>query len=661
MSDLLWQPSAQQIAQTNITQFVAFIKDRFATDLPDYPALYDWSISQPAKFWEAVWEFGGVISSSPYTQIVDDVLKLPGAEWFSGAKLNFAENLLRGANDEQLKDKPALVFRGENGARTSVTFSELYQKVSSLQQALSSYGVSVGDRVAAFMPNTIETIIGMLASASLGAIWSSCSPDFGLNGVLDRFGQIEPKVLIAVDGYFYGGKTIDTMPRIQEIVKKISSLQKVLVVPFAGSNSTTDSAPNLDGLKNAALFTTELAEFEPKEITFEQLPFSHPLYVMYSSGTTGVPKCIVHSAGGTLLQHIKEHMLHTDVKPDDTLFYFTTCGWMMWNWLVSGLAMGATLVLFDGSPFHPEPSILMDIADEEGISIFGTSAKYIAALEKAGVKPKESHKLDRLKAILSTGSPLAHEGFDYVYRDIKADVCLSSISGGTDIVSCFALGNPVLPVYRGELQCRGLGMAVEILNDEGESVVEEKGELVCTKAFPSCPIGFWNDPENKKFHSAYFESFSGIWAHGDYGEITEHGGVIIYGRSDAVLNPGGVRIGTAEIYRQVEKIDSVLESIAVGQDWDSDVRVILFVRLKEGVTLDDALVTEIKQVIRKNTTPRHVPAKVIQVADIPRTISGKIVELAVRNVIHGRPVKNTDALANPKALALFEDLIELET
>ena len=571
---------------------------------------------------------------------------MPSAHWFPGATLNFAEHLLR-RRDEH----PALLAIGEDGSREQLSYAELAAHVAGLQQSLKAAGVGVGDRVAAFMPNTWQTVVGMLATASLGATWSSCSPDFGTQGVIDRFGQIEPKVLIAAAGYRYAGKNLDLTTKLNEILERLPSLAQLVVVPYSRPEAQAD-----DFCTNACVALWQDFYQTGGEPQFTPVAFEQPLYILYSSGTTGVPKCIVHGVGGTLLQHVKELGLHTDLTADDTLFYYTTCGWMMWNWLVSGLALGASLVLFDGSPFHPGAERLIDLIDAENISLFGTSAKFIAALEKAGAKPRETHRLSHLKAILSTGSPLAHESFEYVYRDIKADLCLSSISGGTDIVSCFALGNPTLPVWRGELQCKGLGMDVQAWNDEGRAVTGEKGELVCARHFPSMPVGFWNDEAGEKFHAAYFASFPGVWAHGDYAEITEHGGLVIHGRSDAVLNPGGVRIGTAEIYRQVEKVPQVLESIAIGQDWDGDVRVVLFVRLREGVVLDDALQAEIRQVIRANTTPRHVPAKIIQVADIPRTISGKIVELAVRNVVHGRPVKNTDALANPQALELFRDL-----
>ncbi len=650
MNTPLWTPSASRIVTTRMDGFRRFINQRHGLDLADYPALHAWSVSEREAFWQAIVEAFDIRFAQAPRAVLEEGPAMPSAHWFPGATLNFAEHLLR-RRDEH----PAIVAIGEDGSREQLSYAQLATHVAGLQRSLRAAGVGIGDRVAAFMPNTWQTLVGMLATASLGATWSSCSPDFGTQGVIDRFGQIEPKVLIACAGYRYAGKNLDLTGKLNEILTHLPTLQQLVVVPYANTACKADDFKT--EAKVACWDDFYQAEGEP---TFTSVPFAHPLYILYSSGTTGVPKCIVHGAGGTLLQHVKELGLHSDVGPSDTLFYYTTCGWMMWNWLVSGLALGATLVLYDGSPFHPEPTRLIDLIDAEDISVFGTSAKFIAALEKAGAKPRETHELRRLKAILSTGSPLAHESFDYVYRDIKADVCLSSISGGTDIVSCFALGNPVSPVYRGEIQCKGLGMDVQVWDDAGKAVVGEKGELVCARHFTSMPVGFWNDADGEKFRSAYFETFPGVWAHGDYAEQTPTGGLIIHGRSDAVLNPGGVRIGTAEIYRQVEKVEQVLESIAIGQEWDGDVRVVLFVRLRDGVTLDEALQKQICQVIRANTTPRHVPARIIAVADIPRTISGKIVELVVRNVVHGKPVKNTDALANPQALELFRDLPQLQ-
>ena len=649
MKNCLWEPSAARIQRSQLSQFLQQLDREQQCQFDNYADLHRWSVESPEAFWQSVWDFCDIRASQTSDQVLVDGNQFPGARWFPDARLNFAENLLRNRSD-----KTALISRLENGRRETISYAGLYQQVSQLAQALRNAGVGRGDRVAGFMPNISETVIAMLASASIGAVWSSCSPDFGINGVMDRFGQIQPKVLFACDGYFYGGKTLDSLPRVSQIKAQISSIETLIIVPVSRT------AEEISLPEGATLWAETLAAYSPNDIEFEQLPFDHPLYIMYSSGTTGVPKCIVHSAGGSLIQHMKEHRLHTDLGSEDTLFYFSTCGWMMWNWLVSGLACEATLVLYDGSPFYPQPQSLMDMADEEGISIFGTSAKYIEALQKAGVKPAESHQLSALKAVLSTGSPLSDESFRYVYRHIKPDICLSSISGGTDILSCFVLGNPCLPVYEGEIQCLGLGMAVEVWDDDGNAVVGEKGEMVCTRPFPSAPIGFWNDPDNAKYRAAYFDTYPNVWAHGDYGEITEHGGMIIHGRSDAVLNPGGVRIGTAEIYRQVEKVADVVDSICIGQQYQGDVRVVLFVVLREGCTLDDSLRNTIRNTIRQETTPRHVPAKIIAVADIPRTISGKIVELAVRDVVHGKTVKNVDALANPDALALFKDLPELQ-
>lgn len=651
MDKPLWTPSPVRIAATRMDAFRRQVCQREGLDLPDYPALHAWSVDRREAFWQAIVEFFDIRFSTPPMAVLQEDAAMPSARWFPGATLNFAEHLLR-----RRDQRPALVAIGEDGSRVQLTYAGLASHVAGLQRSLKALGVGVGDRVAAFMPNTWQTVVGMLAATSLGATWSSCSPDFGTQGVIDRFGQIEPRVLIAAAGYRYAGKNLDLTAKLNEILERMPWLEQLVVVPY----SRPEARPADFTTRARVALWDDL--YQPGgEPDFTPVPFDQPLYILYSSGTTGVPKCIVHGVGGTLLQHVKEHGLHCDLTASDTLFYFTTCGWMMWNWLVSGLALGATLVLYDGSPFHPGPERLMDLIDAEGISIFGTSAKYLAALEKAGIKPRQNHRLERLKALLSTGSPLSHESFEFVYREIKDELCLSSISGGTDIVSCFALGNPVLPVWRGELQCKGLGMDTQVWNEDGRRVFGEKGELVCARHFPSMPVGFWNDPDGAKFRAAYFETFPGVWAHGDYAEETAHGGLVIHGRSDAVLNPGGVRIGTAEIYRQVEKVEEVLESIAIGQDWQGDVRVVLFVRLRDGAVLDDALRERIRQVIRANTTPRHVPAKIIAVADIPRTLSGKIVELAVRNVVHGKPVKNTDALANPQALELYRDLEELKS
>ena len=642
----LWQPSPDRIADSNLTRFIALVNEQCGTTIDDYAALYKWSVKDPVAFWPLLWRFCGVKANREWDSVLIDGDKMPGARWFEGSRLNFAENLLSRRDEET-----AIIFYGENGDRRALTYAELYRAVAGVAAALRAHGIVPGDRVAGFLPNIPESIVAMLATTSIGAIWSSCSPDFGINGVLDRFGQIAPRILFTADGYLYNGKRIDSLARVAEVAREIESIERIVVVPFF------DSVPDISKLPAAELI--DGFSKDDDEIDFEALPFDHPVYVMYSSGTTGIPKCIVHGAGGTLLQHLKEHQIHSDLKAGERLFYFTSCGWMMWNWLVSGLASGATVVLFDGSPFHPDPGALWRMAEAERVNVFGTSAKYLAAVQKAGFEPGSRIDLSALRAILSTGSPLAPESFDFVYQHIKADLQLSSISGGTDIMACFAIGNPILPVYRGELQCLPLGMQTEIFDEAGNSVRGHKGELVCTAPFPSMPVGFWNDPDGKKYHSAYFDRFPNTWCHGDYAELTEHGGMIIFGRSDAVLNPGGVRIGTAEIYRQVEKLDDVVESIAIGQNWMDDVRVVLFVRLREGITLDDELQQRIRKVIRENTTPRHVPAKIIAVADIPRTISGKIVELAVRKVIHGEAVENTDALANPEALENFRNISEL--
>ena len=641
----IWTPSLFRIADANLTRFMSIAADRGAP-LTDYGALHDWSVSEPAAFWQALWDFSGVIGEQGSGATLENGDRMPGARWFAGARLNFAENLLRGADTE-----PAIIFRNERGDRLEINWCGLRADVARVAAGLRADGVAPGDVVAGFLPNLPEAVISMLATASIGAIWTSCSPDFGIQGVLDRFGQVKPKVLFTADGYFYAGKTVDSLAPIASAIEQLPSVARVVVVPYVQSKSGTAVHSR----------STRFADYGERgaPAAFARLPFDHPLYVLYSSGTTGAPKCIVHGAGGTLLQHLKEHLLHTDLKPGDRLFFFTTCGWMMWNWLASALASRATIVLYDGSPLHPGPGELWTMAADEAVTVFGTSPRYLAAIEKAGYKPRERHGLAVLRTVLSTGSPLGPEQYDFVAAAIGPDIQLASISGGTDIVSCFALGNPLLPVYRGELQCRGLGMRVEVWDDAGRPVTGEKGELVCTAPFPSMPVGFWNDPGGARYHAAYFERFPGVWHHGDYALLTPRGGLVILGRSDAVLNPGGVRIGTAEIYRQVETLDEVLESVVVGQDIGHDVRVVLFVRLREGLTLDDPLRERIRRQIRANTTPRHVPAKIVQVPEIPRTISGKVVELAVRETIHGRPVKNTDALANPAALAHFRDLPDL--
>ena len=649
MDQPLWSPDQARVAAANLTQFRELAARHSGNTIDDYATLHRWSVDHPEQFWNLLWDDGGVIAARRGERVLVDGERMPGARWFPDARLNFAENLLRRRDDSD-----AILFHGEQQVRRRLSHRELYDGVSRLAQALAALGVGEGDRVAGYLPNMPEAVMAMLAATSLGAIWSSCSPDFGVNGVVDRFGQIEPKVLFTAEGYFYNGKQFDCLEKVGEILERIPSLEQVVVVPY------TRETFDLSALRCGVALDDFVADFTAGQITFRQLPFDHPLYIMFSSGTTGVPKCIVHGAGGTLLQHLKEHRLHCDIQPGDRLFYFTTCGWMMWNWLVSGLAAGATLLLYDGSPFHPDGNVLFDYAETERMTLFGTSAKYIDALAKAGLTPGDDHDLASLRTLCSTGSPLVPEAFDYVYASIKQDLCLSSISGGTDIISCFALGNPVLPVWRGELQCRGLGMRVEVWNDAGQPVRGEKGELVCTAPFPSMPVGFWNDPDGSKYQAAYFERFPGVWCHGDYVELTEHDGLVIYGRSDAVLNPGGVRIGTAEIYRQVERLDEVVEGLVIGQEWQGDVRVVLFVQLRDGLTLDATLVDRIKRQIRDNTTPRHVPARVVQVTQIPRTKSGKIVELAVREVVHNRPVKNREALANPEALAEFADRPELQ-
>ena len=651
----LWKPTKKRVEHSNIKAFITHVNNKNIqkkhwVKINSSHDLYDWSIQESAHFWGEIWTFCDIKATRKGKKVLLASNKMSGAQWFPDARLNYAQNLLVRNDDHE-----AIVFQGEDRVSNRLTYAQLQDAVSITAQALRLEGVRKGDRVAAFLPNLPDTIIFMLAATSIGAIWSSCSPDFGTQGVLDRFGQIEPKILIGVDGYFYNGKEIDTLAKLGEIAHSLKTVKKVIVVPYTKSRS------DITMIRNAVHLSDFVGRLTPKRIQFEQVPFNHPLFIMFSSGTTGVPKCIVHGHGGTLLQHLKEHKLHTDLKESDRFFYFTTCGWMMWNWLVSGLATGATLLLYDGAPTYPDANTLFDFAVREKMTIFGTSAKYIDAINKMGAHPAKTHNLRHLKTMTSTGSPLSPESFDFVYRKIKKDLLLSSISGGTDIVSCFVLGDPTLPVYRGEIQRRGFGLDVQVFDDEGKPVINEKGELVCTQPFPSMPIGFWNDKGNRKYHDAYFARFKNVWCHGDFIELTDRGTLVIYGRSDAILNPGGVRIGTAEIYRQVEKLDSVVESIVVGQDWDGDTRVVLFVRLRDGLRLTASVEADIKKMIRANATPRHVPAKILQVADIPRTKSGKIVELAVRNVVHGEPVKNVEALANPEALEHFKNRIELRS
>ena len=644
----MWQPTEEQINNSQMMDYMQLVNQKFGLSLKKYSQLYDWSIEKAEDFWGSFWEYSQIIHHSPYSQVVDDLGKMPGAKWFDGATLNFAENLLRYRDD-----KIAIHFYGEDGTQSSLSYRELHDQVSRLARSMREMGIVKNDRVAGFMPNIPETIITMLATASIGAIWSSCSPDFGIKGVLDRFQQIEPKLIFAADGYLYNGKTIDCLSKLKNILTYLPSIKKTIIVPFTGDSNT-------NVIKNSMLWNDFLHK-DSGDIIFEQLPFDHPLYIMYSSGTTGLPKSIVHSAGGTLIQHLKELKLHTDLTQNDKIFYFTTCGWMMWNWLISSLAVGATIVLYDGSPFYPDGTALLKMADDLGITVFGTSAKYIASLESAGIKPKQISSFPKLRTILSTGSPLVEENFNFVYGEWKEDVQLASISGGTDIISCFALGNPILPVRRGELQCRGLGMKVESYNEKGMSVRNEKGELVCTQAFPSMPIYFWNDSNGKKYQSAYFDVYPNIWHHGDYLEINDFGGVKIYGRSDTTLNPGGIRIGTAEIYQTVERFNEVEDSLVISQPWQNDERIILFLKMKDRITLTNSLKTRVKKSIRESCTHRYVPAIIIAVEDIPYTINGKKVELAVKQVIQNIEVKNIDSLVNPSILDFYKDILELDS
>ena len=647
MAEPLWTPSPARAAAANLTRFIQHVVDCHHAPVTDYASLYRFSIDRPEEFWRSTWDFTEIIGERG-DLIVDGLDRMPGARFFPDARLNFAENLLRRQDDGE-----AIVFRDETGRRRTWSAAELRAGAIAFATALRQAGVKAGDRVAGYLPNLPETVVAALGTAAIGAVWSSCSPDFGVEGVLDRFGQIEPVVLVAADAYAYAGKTHDCLGRLAEIARALASVRQVVVVPHVGDD------PAIGAVERSVLWP-DFLQPPADGFTFERFPFDHPLYIMYSSGTTGVPKCIVHGAGGTLVQHLKEHQLHCDIRAGDRVFYFTTCGWMMWNWLVSALASEATLLLWDGSPVHPHTAALFDFADEAGMTLFGTSAKYLDAIAKAGIRPIATHRLDTVRTMTSTGSPLVAESFDYVYDSVKTDLHLASFSGGTDIIGCFVGGNPLGPVWRGEIQARLLGMRVEVYDGQGRAVREQKGELVCTMPFPSMPVGFWNDPDGRKYHAAYFERYPGVWHHGDYVELTAHDGVIIYGRSDAVLNPGGVRIGTAEIYRQVEQVPEVLESLVIGQAWDHDERIVLFVRLREGELLTPELADRIARQIRKNATPRHVPARILQVQDIPRTRSGKIVELAVRDVVHGREVKNLDALANPEALDHYRNRVDLQ-
>lgn len=659
MGNPLWQPDAARKAETQLVEFMAWAAETVGKPFASYDDLHRFSVDDPGRFWSMVWDFCGVVGHKGDGPALIDEDKMPGARFFPEARLNYAENLL--AN---LPDGPAIIFRAEDKVSREMSSDELVEVVAKFQGLIKEVGVGVGDRIAAMMPNMPESIAALAGSSASGAVWSSCSPDFGFQGVLDRFGQVEPKVFVACDGYFYNGKQIDISDKLSEIVASLPTLELVVIVPLIGQADEVVGKLNKELVKRdarAVSWHSGVVARQESKPAFERLPFDHPLYILFSSGTTGVPKCIVHAAGGALLKHLSEHRLHTDVRPGDRVFYFTTLGWMMWNWLVSGLGCGATLLLYDGSPFFPDGNVLWDYVQDEKCTHFGTSAKYIDALSKGGFKPRETHQLAHVRALMSTGSPLVQESFEYVYRDVMPNVHLASISGGTDIVGCFVLGNPIGPVWSGEIQVPALGVAIAVFDDEGKALAEGKGELVCLKPFPSMPVKFWNDPDGEKYRQAYFARFENIWHHGDFAEWTEHGGMLIHGRSDATLNPGGVRIGTAEIYRQVEQLPEVIESIVIGQKWDGDVRVVLFVILQEGLVLDDELRGRIQAKVRTGASPRHVPQRIVQVTDIPRTKSGKITELAVRDTVHGTEIKNKEALANPEAIGLFRNLPELQT
>ncbi len=649
MEQPIWIPSEERIKEANLTGFINLVNERYSIHLNTYGELHKWSVNNIPNFWALMWEFGGVLSSESYKSVVTNINDMLGVKWFPGARLNFAENLLRYRDD-----RTALTFKGEGRETVRLTYAQLYDQVAHLAEALKQSGVKVGDRVAGFMPNMIETVVAMLATTSLGAIWSSCSPDFGVKGILDRFQQIEPKILFTANAYSYNGKLYDSLERISSVVSEILSIEKVIVVPY------TEKSPDISKVPKSILFDDYISVKTKSEIQFEQLPFNHPIYIVFSSGTTDKPKCVVHRAGGILLQHLKELMLNTDMKREDIIFYFTTCGWVMWNWLVSSLSQGASIVLYDGSPFFPDEAALFELIRDERVDIWGTSPRYLSTIEKAGLNPAANYNLESLKTIISTGSPLSVENYQFVYQHIKPDVFLNNISGGTEAIACFGIGNPVGPIYAGEMQGLGLGMNVQVFDDKGVSVTGQEGELVCTAPFPSMPLRFWNDKSNQKYRSTYFEMYPNVWRHGDNARITDKCGLVISGRSDATLKPGGVRIGTAEIYRQVETVEEIQDSLVVGQEWENDVRIILFVKLVKGEVFNEALIQKLRNVIRNNASPRHIPAKIIPVDDIPYTVNGKKVELAVRNIIHGRPVQNRDALANPDALELYKDIRELQ-
>ena len=647
MNRILWKPNKKQIENSQMEAFRLQVNSRFDINLANYNELYEWSINHISDFWKAIWGYMAIEHSNDYSKIVDDPNKMPGAKWFPGVQMNYAENLLRIRTE-----KPAIYFKNENNTTKVLSFKELFNSVEKLVSALKNIGIESGDRVAGFVPNIPETVIAMLSAATTGCIWSSSSPDFGIKGVLDRFIQIEPTILFATNGYYYNGKEYDLTKKINQIVDQLPSLKKVVIISYPSNDVDVSKI-------SKGISWEDFISQKSSPIAFEQLPFNHPLYIMYSSGTTGLPKSIVHGAGGTLIQHLKELRLHGNISNNDTVFYFTTCGWMMWNWLVSNLAIGATIVLYDGNPFYPNSNQMWDMIDEFQITHFGTSAKFIDACKQEGLTPINTHSLDSLKTIFSTGSPLVEESYDYIYKDFKKDVQLSSISGGTDILSCFAGGNPTLPVHRGEIQCRGLGMAVESFSSDGSSKINKKGELVCTKPFPSMPIYFWNDKDGEKYHKAYFDKYPGIWNHGDFILINDHGGVQIFGRSDSTLNPGGIRIGTAEIYRIVEQFDEVEDSLVIGQAWNGDERVILFLKLIDPGSISSNLIDKINKMIRSDCSPRHVPHIVLETKDIPYTINGKKVEIAVKRIIDGDEVTNEDALSNPESLQLFKSIPEL--